>query len=63
MKNNILDSLHLTYISNKKGEKLSVVLPIDDFQNLIEEWEDMRDSILALERNNFIPIRSKEDLE
>ena len=63
MKDNILDSLHLTYISNKKGEKISVVLPVDDFQNLIEEWEDMRDSILALERNNFIPIHSKEDLE
>ena len=34
------------YITDAKGKKLSVILPIKDFQTLIEELEDLYDQRL-----------------
>ena len=60
---NILDIIHPTYISNEKGERVSVIISMDDFKSMMEDWEDMQDSIAAMKRNKFIPIQSKEDLD
>ncbi|MEA1884114.1 MAG: hypothetical protein U9N62_06305 [Thermotogota bacterium] len=37
---NIRD-LNPQYITDSKGEKISVILSIDDFQELLEELEDL----------------------
>jgi hypothetical protein len=34
------------YNSDSKGEKLSVILPIEDYQNLLEELKGLKDIIL-----------------
>ena len=36
-------NLHPQYIIDLKGKKLSVVLPVDEFERLMEELEDMED--------------------
>jgi len=39
----ILEKLHVQYISNEKGEKISVILPIEEFVELLEDLEDNAD--------------------
>ena len=34
-------NLHLQYITNNNGDKVSVVLPIKEFENLLEDLEDL----------------------
>jgi len=34
-------NIHPTYITNDEGEKLSVVLSIDEFQEILEDYEDL----------------------
>jgi len=36
-----LDDIHPSYITNAAGEKKSVVLPIAEFEALIEDLEDL----------------------
>ncbi len=36
-------NLHPQYITDYSGEKISVVIPIHEFNNLIEELEDLED--------------------
>lgn len=36
-----LKNLHLQYITDKAGEKTSVILPIVEFQELLEDIEDL----------------------
>lgn len=36
-----LNSLHPHYITDEKGEKKSVILSITEFENLIEDIEDL----------------------
>lgn len=36
-------SVHPQYITDKEGNKISVVLPIKEFELLLEELEDMED--------------------
>ena len=33
--------LELKYVTNKEGDKTAVILPIDDFQELMEDIEDL----------------------
>jgi hypothetical protein len=37
--------LHLQYITNDIGEKMAVILPINEFEELLEDIEDL--SIIA----------------
>ena len=36
-----LKDLHPQYITNEKGERASVILPIAEFEDLIEDIEDL----------------------
>jgi len=36
-----LDSLHPQYITNAGGEKISVVLSVEEFEALVEDLEDL----------------------
>lgn len=36
-------SINPQYITNKKGKRISVVLPIKDFEAIIEDLEDLED--------------------
>jgi hypothetical protein len=36
-----LKNLHLQYITDETGEKTSVILPIVEFQELLEDIEDL----------------------
>ncbi|MFW5861693.1 MAG: hypothetical protein ACOCWZ_05530 [Spirochaetota bacterium] len=36
-----IKKLHTEYITDDKGNKKSVILPIDDFQELLEDIEDL----------------------
>jgi len=31
------------YITDKKGKKISVVIPVKDYNKLIEAWEELED--------------------
>ncbi len=33
----------LQYITNKKGEKIAVILPIEEFEELLMDIEDLKD--------------------
>jgi len=50
--------LHLRYLTDEKGEKQAVVLPIAEFEELIEDLEDLA---AAAERRNE-PTVSHEEL-
>ena len=34
-------NIHPKYITNDEGEKLSVVLSIDEFEEILEDYEDL----------------------
>ncbi|MFZ5564528.1 MAG: hypothetical protein ACOZBW_10785 [Thermodesulfobacteriota bacterium] len=53
-----LNDLHPQYITNENGEKKSVILSIDDFENLVE---DIQDLAAVAERKNE-PTVSHEQL-
>ncbi len=36
-------TIHPQYITDHSGEKISVVIPIQEFNNLMEELEDLED--------------------
>ena len=36
-----LNDLHPEYITDEKGEKKSIILPLSEFEELIEEIEDL----------------------
>jgi hypothetical protein len=36
-------TLHPQYITDKEGNKISVVLPINDFNSIMEELEELED--------------------
>ncbi len=50
--------LHLRYLTDEKGEKQAVVLPIAEFEELIEDLEDLA---AVAERKNE-PTISHEEL-
>ena len=35
--------MNFQYITNEKGRKTSVILPMRDFKKLMESWEDLED--------------------
>ena len=36
-----LKNLHPQYITNESGEKTSIILPIEEFEELLEDIEDL----------------------
>ncbi len=36
-----LSKLHAQYLTDASGKRISVVLPLDDFQELVEDIEDL----------------------
>ena len=42
-------NLHPQYITNNNGEKMSVVLSIQEFENILEDFEDLA---IVAERKN-----------
>ena len=52
------EKLNLNYITNQSGDKTAVILPIEEFEQLLE---DMQDLATVAERKNE-PITSHEDL-
>ena len=53
-----IDKLTLNYITNQSGEKTSVILPIEEFEQLLEDIEDL--AIVAERRDE--PATSHEVL-
>jgi len=52
-----IKKLHTEYITDDKGNKKSVILPIDDFQELLEDIEDLA---AVAERRNEATISHEE---
>lgn len=50
--------LKLKYITNNSGEKTAVILPIEEFEQLLEDIEDL--AVVAERRNE--PTISHDDL-
>jgi PHD/YefM family antitoxin component YafN of YafNO toxin-antitoxin module len=48
---------NLQYVTNQAGEKTAVILPIDEFEELLE---DLRDLALIAERRNEESISHEE---
>lgn len=44
-----LDHLHIQYITNENGEKTAVILPLAEFEELLEDIEDLK---IITERQN-----------
>ena len=38
---NIAEKLHTQYITNEKGERVSVVIPIEEYALLLEDVQDL----------------------
>jgi hypothetical protein len=38
-----MNAIHPQYITNENGEKVSVVIPIAEYEQMIEEWENVDD--------------------
>lgn len=45
----VIQELHPKYVTNEKGEKTEVILPIDEFYELVEDLEDL--AIVAQRKN------------
>jgi len=52
--------MQLKYITNETGEKTAVILPIEEFEELLEDIEDMA---AILERRDEPTIPFKEVIE
>ncbi|MCP5048469.1 MAG: hypothetical protein GY940_14965 [bacterium] len=55
-----IQDLHPEYITDEKGQKKSVILPISDFQELIEDIEDLA---TAAERRDEATLSHEELLK
>ena len=45
----MIKDLHLKYLTDENGKKISVVIPIEEFESFIEDVEDIK---VALERKD-----------
>jgi hypothetical protein len=52
-----LEQLKLQFITNESGEKIAVILPIDESQELVEELEDLA---IVTERRDESTITHQE---
>jgi predicted DNA-binding protein (UPF0251 family) len=42
-----MNSFHPQYVTDKDGRRVSVLLPLDEFEALLEDLEDLRDALAA----------------
>ncbi|OAI12746.1 hypothetical protein A1359_13720 [Methylomonas lenta] len=54
-----INNLHLQYLTNQQGEQTAVVLPIQEFTELMEDLEDL---IAVATRKNEITTSHKDFL-
>ena len=52
-----ISEMQLKYVTDEKGEKTAVILPIDEFEELLEDIEDMA---VLLERRDETTIPFEE---
>lgn len=52
-----IEQLNLQYVTNEAGEKTAVILPLDQFQELVEDIEDLA---AAAERRDEPTIRHED---
>lgn len=55
-----LEQLQLQYLVNEKGEKTAVVMPLQEFEDLLEDLEDL--AIIA-QRNQESTISHEQFIE
>ncbi len=53
-----INNLHLQYLTNQQGEQTAVVLPIQEFAELMEDFEDL----IAVAARKNEPTISHKDL-
>lgn len=51
------------YITNENGDKISVILPIADYQAMLQTLEDFEDLALIKEREHEVSIPFADVLE
>jgi len=44
------------YITNTEGKKIAVILPLADYQELMEDLEDLEDLAAIVDRKNEVSI-------
>lgn len=47
------------FVTNQKGERTAVIIPIDEFENLLEDIQDLI-TITVAERRNEMTVDHKE---
>lgn len=53
-----INNLHLQYLTNQQGEQVAVVLPIQEFTELMDDFEDL----IAVATRKNEPTTSHNDL-
>ncbi len=56
-------TLNVQYISNSTGEKTAVILPLAEFEELLEKLEDLEDLAAITERQNEATIDHADLIE
>jgi len=42
-----MNAIHPQYVTDPDGRRVSVLLPLDEFEALLEDIEDLRDALVA----------------
>jgi hypothetical protein len=42
-----MNAIHPQYVTDQEGRRVSVLLPLDEFEALLEDMEDLRDALAA----------------
>jgi hypothetical protein len=55
-------AIHPQFITDSEGNKLSAILPIDEFQSILEELEDLEDiRLYDASKSDMEPAIAKEE--
>ena len=55
--------MEIQYLTDAKGKKKAIVIPIKMYEKMIEDMEDMEDLLAVLQRKNSPKIPFSESLE
>lgn len=55
--------MEIQYLTNAKGKKKAIVLPIKMYEKMIEDMEDMEDLLAVFQRKNSVTSPFSEALE
>jgi hypothetical protein len=42
-----MSKLHVQYVTDAEGNRVSVLLPLDDFEAILEDLQDLQDALAA----------------